>query len=382
MPLRVDTAVPYGNACDVRIVTEGPVPEVHFAADPHGGPECLWFCFRLVADEGRAGGDRVRLVLQHASNMLGGRPAEAMRPVARYDGRDWQRLAPGTAEPLPDGRWFTVWTVPAPATWMDVAYCYPYGRPEVEALVAETAGVWRAETIGVSQGGRPIVRLSNGPGQEGGERPGLYFVGRQHSGETPGTWVLDGLLRSLATKGEAAPLVWAVPLSNIDGVEGGDYGKDNFPFDLNRAWDHPPTGQPMRHEVLVIQRDANRWRVRCRPALGLDFHAPGGCETDGAYFYLPDRHAESQAYARAHRWAALLAAAAGPTYMAGESARVADYPSRWTTPSFRYFFQALGIPGLCLETPYATAGETLLTREAYRDFGRRLAEGLVRALRV
>jgi predicted deacylase len=260
---------------------------------------------------------------------------------------------------------------------VDIAFCYPYGLPELEALVRDCGGYWQADTIGVSQRARPLTRLSNSPGQVDGSRPGLYLVARQHSGETPGSWVLDGLLRHLATLGERAPLVWAVPLSNMDGVEQGDYGKDNFPYDVNRAWGSPP----MRHETLVIQRDMQRWKARCKPTLGLDFHAPGASEADGAYFYLPDPDKYGEQHRGAAKWADVFGAALTSQVASKQIGRVARYASRWETPSFvTYCCHTLGLCGLTLETPYALAGETLLTPQLYQEAGARMATAIVKEL--
>jgi hypothetical protein len=359
------------------------VIEVCFTPDPHGGPECLWFCFRLLQANPVAGAQpcaqgKVRLVLEHSYNMLGGHEPQHIRPVIRYPDGDWQRLAAGAVEELPDGRVQVAWLVDGRVP-LDVAICYPYGRPELEALIADTDGYWRADTIGVSQGGRPLLRLSNGYGQAGGERPGLYLLARQHSGETPGSWVLDGFLRYVATLGPEAPLVWVVPLSNVDGVEGGDYGKDNYPYDLNRAWGQPP----MRHEVLVYQRDMQRWAARCRPALAIDFHAPGACETSGIYCYLADPARYPQFHEQALSWTTYLKGALTGKYAAETFERVADYPSRWETPRFStYCWERLDVCGLGIETPYASVGDLVLTWEDYREAGARIARGVVERLEL
>ncbi len=289
------------------------------------------------------------------------------------------RLGAGTAEQLPDGRNRVAWIVGAPESFVDLAYCYPYGQPDVDALMRETNGYWRADVIGVSQGARPLVRLSNGSGEVGSKRPGLYLVARQHSGETPGSWVLDGFLRHVASLGQGAPLVWAVPLTNVDGVEGGDYGKDNFPYDLNRAWGTPP----MRHEVLVFQRDMGRWKARCRPLLAIDFHAPGACETDGIYCYLADPARYPESHQAALAWTTAIKSALTRQYAAEMFERVADYPSRWETPHFTtYCWAQHGVCGLGIETPYAMVGDLVLTRERYREAGARIAEGVVNGLSV
>jgi hypothetical protein len=375
--LRVDAKVPYGNACDVSVVEEADVTVVSFAPDPHGGPEVLWFCFRLTREGGRKGpAGKVKLVLKNMANILGGSDASAMRPVVAGPDGQWRRLDAGRARELPDGRVNVEWTIDEPSDFVDLAYCYPYGMPEVDALVAETGGFYRADTIGVSQAARRIVRLSNAPGEPESDRAGLYMVARQHSGEVSGSWVLDGFLRHLASLGEKAPLVWSVPLTNIDGVEGGDYGKDNFPYDLNRAWGTPA----MRHETLLIQRDMRRWKARCRPVLALDFHSPGACETDGIYGYLVKNEVDFEHFRASKKWAVIFAEALGPDYAAANFSRVARYASRWETPGFSTFCaRDLDVCGLTLETPYALSagGKVVLTRERYCEAGARLAAVVV-----
>ena len=373
MSMTVDATISHGNACDIEVREEGNTALVEFAADPHGGPECLWFCFRVRRDEGTFDPQvgKVQLVLKHFGNILGGSDPSAIRPVARYEGDAWQRLEPGTADNSPDGRVRACWTIEAPTSYVDVALCYPYGRADLHELVNETDGFWRCDTIGVSQAARSILRLSNDYGAIDGDRPGLYLIARQHSGETPGSWVLDGFLRQIATLGKDAPLVWAVPLSNIDGVEQGDYGKDNFPYDLNRAWGQPP----MRHETLIIQRDMRRWQKRCRPVLGIDFHAPGACETDGIYMYLPTPENYPTEHELADRWTARMAGALTHKFAAEPANRVARYRSRWETPGFvGYCCDELKLCALTIETPYASANGTLLTQDAYRQAGQRLAD--------
>jgi hypothetical protein len=316
--------------------------------------------------------------------MLGGDPPQYMRPVVRYgaEPETWQRLGEGRVTRRPDGQTRVAWEVRAPqsaseSAFADVAYCYPYGRIEVEALVRSSGGYWQADSIGLSQDGRSVLRLSNDYGQVDGQRPGLYLMARQHSGETPGSWVLDGFLRQIAALGEAAPLVWAVPLANVDGVEGGDYGKDNYPYDLNRAWGRPP----MRHEVLVFQADLGRWAERCNPALVLDMHAPGACETSGIYCYLPDPAVHSRFHQEALSWTASIKGALTPVYAADCFERVARYASRWETPRCTgYCWSRHGVCGLGVETPYAMAGDLVLTREHYREAGARMAAGVVAKL--
>ena len=120
-------------------------------------------------------------------------------------------------------------------------------------------------------------------------------------------------------------------------------------------------------------------RIRCRPRVCLDLHAPGGCETTGVYAWLPKPERTSpEHHARSAAWAAKLGAALGRQYAHREPfADVPRYASRWETPGFAAFCAELDCAGLCLETSYQAAGETVLTVAHYHEIGRRLAACLV-----
>jgi hypothetical protein len=137
----------------------------------------------------------------------------------------------------------------------------------------------------------------------------------------------------------------------------------------------------MRHEISVYQWDMARWRDRCRPLLGIDFHAPGACETSGVYAYVPDPDSERAAYNMVMPWADRIGEVLTPHYAAQPFARVPRYPSRWETPSFRaYGWSQLGVPMITFETSYAMAGGHVLTQADYREIGRRIALGVLSGL--
>ena len=375
MPFIVDTGIPFGNACDISVGIGGQITEVSFAPDPRGSPECMWFCMRIISRQQPAP-SKLRLLFKNPQNILGGSRPLNIRPVMRYGSQSWQRLEAGELCERADGRVDLAWTVDAPADHLDLAFCYPYGRDELFTLLCHARGYFRCDSIGVSQGGRPLLRLANDYGQPASARPGLYLIARQHAGETPGSWVLDGFLRHLAALGEAGPMVWAVPLANIDAIENGDYGKDNYPYDLNRAWGRPP----MRHETLVLQQDIERWKKRCRPVLAIDFHAPGASEVDGVYACVPDSQHYPEIYREACPWSALCREALAE-YAAPVFERMPNHPSRWESPYFtQYLWEQHRLCGLALEIPYALANGHILTRESYHEAGARLAAAVVKRL--
>jgi hypothetical protein len=203
-------------------------------------------------------------------------------------------------------------------------------------------------------------------------------VARQHAGEVSASWVLDGMLRRVA---ELQPdvLLWCAPLVDIDGVEQGDFGKDAPPVDLNRAWQQPP----LRHEVIVLTQDIDRWAQRCRPMVALDLHAPGLCECDGLYLFRNDPTEEPAARERSDSvWAERLGSSLGDL-AAPQVLRVPRYRSRSRGVTARqYFTQQMNIAAFTLECPYAAADEQVLTIPRYRQAGARLADALCQGLQT
>jgi len=373
----VDTAIPYGNAADVHVEKASPVSTVEFMPSPGGGRETMWFCFRLKNTD--ADCRQVRLVIKNFQSLLGGGAAENCRIVVRYEGGDWQRTEAGVTETQPDGRYDAVWHIDAPQTYADVAWCYPYGVPELDELVSDTGGYWKRDTIGLSQGSRPLYRICNSYGEENSNRPGLYLISRQHASETSGGWMLDGFLRHIASAGDAAPLVWAILLANIDDLEEGHYGKDPHPIDLNRSWGNPP----MRHENLVFQRDMQRWSRRCKPFLTIDSHSPSACENSGIYVPSPAAELSPEHHTAVAEWAEPLERHLGEYALPGVL-NFARYGFRQTASvTFsRYAWAKFNICGITFETPYSTVNDIVLTRESYRNAGSRIAAAVLERLQL
>lgn len=374
-----------GNVCAVSVERHNGEWHVRFAADPRDGTETLWFYFRVDGDAG----DAFKLILTNAELCLGGYGDWGkVHPVVRhlYDSglseggqgtEGWQRCEGGTMHNLPDGRFEVSWDVCSLTGSFEFAFCYPYTHRELEETLKVCGGYWRCDIIGVTSKGRPMMRLSNSYGDGERNRFGVYIIARQHSGETPGSWVLDGLLRSATNNLSPDELViWAVPFANLDGVVEGDYGKDPHPIDLNRAWFSP---MPMRYEAAVMQSDIVRFAKRCKFIAAIDLHAPGALESNGAYFQLlKPLQAASNA---AKRFVDVVVKHMPKELMREEPFQVAQYPSRWSNQSVqgefsRWVWERFAIPAVAFETPYSRSRETLLQVEHYRQLGSALLEGL------
>lgn len=376
MTLSVATNIPYGNASDVSIEETKDSATIFFAASPSDGPQSLWFCFRVKTNKKLK---HIRFVLKHPYNMLmGSCDLLNILPVVKKDNRQWQRFEKTYQfYILPDGRYEISWVLNKPGKINDVALCYPYGTPELENLVEESNGYWKKDIVGVSTENRQIIRISNNYSFTGSKNSGIYIVARQHSGETPGSWVLDGFLRYLMSVKTQDLIVWAIPLSNIDGIEKGRYGKDYFPLDLNRSWGK----RVLRHEILVIQRDIARWQERCNPLLGLDFHAPGGAEGDGVYFPTTNKGNIAGIKKKQIYWINRIGKTVGKDYMFPnyrKNARSEGNLKNLTGLEFTdYFDFILKTPGLCLEIPYGINNGMILTKRDYKEIGKRIATAIL-----
>ncbi len=377
MSLRVDSRFAGGNVAAVRVVESASAAEVEFAAHPCGGSESLWFFFRVVASApGEPHPNSLTLTAKFLRNMTGCASPASLRPVYRGEGQNWNRTKTGVVSTAADGLASVSWTIPYPEPSTEFALCYPYGMQEVKTLVRKSKAYWEMAPIGLSMGGRPIQRISNVV-DRAAQRPGIFLVARQHGGETPGSWVLDGMLQHFARTHESRVLVWAVPLVDVGGIEHGHYGRGGIDLDLDRAWGV----HPLRYETRVIQGDLAEWKTRCRPALILDLQATGGSESDGIYCRLPQGEGGNGAARDAEKWANVFREALTDEYAAADFKHALETSPDQTGMSLGcYARDVLETGALTLAAPYALCGKMSMTPKQYREAGRRIARSAVRRI--
>jgi len=376
MSLRIDSRFASTNIAAVHITESDSGADVQFTGAPCGCSESLWFHFRVCESApDRPHPDKITLTLLFVRSMTGCESPAALRPVYRGDKQGWSRTKAGHVTIAGDGQLSVSWDIPYPAPHTDVALCYPYDQAELQSLVRKSKGYWTSHPIGLSQGGCPMQRLSNSVAPEPRSRAGVFLVARQHAGETPGSWVLDGILDHFSRKRESRVLAWTVPLADAGGIQRGSYGRDSFAFDLDQAWGVPP----LRHETRVIQADMNEWRSRCRPALVLDLQATGGSVSEGLSCRLPGSEEDSAAARDALKWANVFLEDLGADYAAPDFKRTSEgAPSTAGLSLGAYARQVLAVGALTLDVPYALCGKTVMTPKQYREAGRRIARSILR----
>ena len=108
-----------------------------------------------------------------------------------------------------------------------------------------------------------------------GKKKSLVFMARQHPGETPGSYVIEGVIEALINFKNIEQLkrqfiIYVIPMVNPDGVIYGNYRTNLAGSDLNRRWRTPsPNNQPEVYYLRKFLVEVNRLNPI---GLIIDFH--------------------------------------------------------------------------------------------------------------
>jgi hypothetical protein len=367
----VGPAAHCGNGL-VTSVENGPQPVIHFLSECRECTEFLWFHLSAKGVKSRP----LRFIWENAYYCLGNSSKLAnVRPVYNIGG-GWRRVDTVEIIETLEGPHVSFVIPPAKNT-AAVAFCYPYGLAELESMIGDLPAKPEETIVAVSSRSRPIKRFrfpASTPALRGSttKPPGVYIIARQHSGETPGTWAMDGIFRFLAAGGAPGIEWWLVPFVDLDGVEDGNYGKDALPFDFNRAWGK----LPMRPELKGLQRDIATFSTVTSPSILLDLHAPGHNE-DGVYTHLPHDGRPDEQRSHVQQWAECLHKQLVEVMGRDEEAYWHDmnYISRWDKNNTvcSWAWDEMKLPAFGTEVSYQSYGGEILDPDGYRKVGRSLA---------
>lgn len=388
--MRLDTRFPGGSATDLAVTHER---VVQFAAAKDTSLCSMWFHFRIRGAEGQA----VRCNWLRTNEVLGGGSLGKAVPVYR-DGSDgpWRRVDPRGCRFSAVQHVFS-FVVPCRSDTTHVAYCYPYGRRELNAFLRTirhdprvrlrrlidgaqppSAGALDAQSGATGLQSRAVPLLELGaPARHGGPKKQIWIIARHHAGEVPGSFVLEGLVREALRTQAMLELadVHIVPMIDMDNVERGCYGKNSRPRDYNRDY----CTAPKRPEVAAVIDAVRRWSDG-HVDYYLDLHAPtpGDCS-----FLVPCKRTlvSNDTWRRCWAFGARLEAAAP----ASCPVRVADYhvsAMNWSGEDYdmtstAFFHRAFGALAMTLETSYHRDWQGRLLRPSgWRSLGRAAARTL------
>ncbi|XP_055580179.1 cytosolic carboxypeptidase 6 isoform X4 [Falco cherrug] len=161
------------------------------------------------------------------------------------------------------------------------AYCYPYTYTRLQhyldSLQRRNMDYFCRESLGLSVQKRQLDLLTiTSPAnlRPGAEQKVVFITARVHPGETPSSFVCQGIIDFLVSQHPIAKvlrdhLVFKIaPMLNPDGVYLGNYRCSLMGFDLNRHWANPsPWAHPTLHGVkqLIIEMYNN-------PKINLEFY--------------------------------------------------------------------------------------------------------------
>ncbi|GEQ98078.1 hypothetical protein JCM17844_17150 [Iodidimonas gelatinilytica] len=219
-----------------------------------------WFYFRAT------GGQNVncRIIIENASESAYPEGWHNYSVVASYDRQNWFRIPTDY-----DGKKLTINHRPeTDVVWY--AYFAPYSMERHGDLIATAATnpLVRLRSLGQTIDGQDIdmIELGSGGGPNGKK---IWFIGRQHPGETMAEWWMEGLLDRLldfddpvARKLLAKARFYIIPNMNPDGSRRGHLRTNAAGVNLNRVWDNP--SEETSPEVYWARRNMER--------LGVDFH--------------------------------------------------------------------------------------------------------------
>lgn len=138
---------------------------------------------------------------------------------------------------------------------VQVSHSYPYPLNEVYARLDSLSKQWMTERIPL----RDNVWLYKVYKDElSKQNPIIYISARCHPGETPGSYVLDGLLSSVELLLDKFQC-WIVPAINAEGIRAGNYRADTKGNNLNRCYSKTEYPDLITADIikLVTQNECN-----------------------------------------------------------------------------------------------------------------------------
>lgn len=214
-------------------------------------------------------------------------------------------------------------------------------------------------------------------GQDGPGIQPVLITGRQHANESVASYVLEGFMQAALSDTPAGEefrkkyVLYAVPLTDIDGVEDGDQGKNRAPHDHNRDWSATPI-YPETVALMELDKEKDF-------KLAIDFHCPtllmdihqriyfGGLQSP------PAKNKENlEEFARLITELLPQGAPGGPVLMSKPE------PKKQENKHAHYFgFQEGAIMVCTLEFPFAPP-EAEMNPSALREYGRVMLEAWVK----
>jgi murein tripeptide amidase MpaA len=195
-----------------------------------------WFYFKLQTQKNRL--HNIRLL--NASESQFSSAWREYQVMASYDEKNWFRVKTSYDERE------LVFTHTPERNSVSYAYFVPYSYLRHQRIIKETIDSKQAslDILGRTIQGNPIELLTFGNPNKAKKK--VWFIARQHPGETMAQWFAEGLIERLVNQDSVAKeilktcVIYIVPNMNLDGSILGNHRTNSKGLDLNRQW-HSPT---------------------------------------------------------------------------------------------------------------------------------------------
>lgn len=181
-----------------------------------------------------------RYVISNAAHAAYPRGWENYQAVASYDREYWFRVATR----YDNGQLIIQHNSTQPQIYF--AYFAPYSMERHADLLAyaQSTGACDIQTLGTTLDGQSIDCLRFGEDTAGKKK--LWFIARQHPGETMAEWWMEGMINRLLDDSDAVvksilakAVIYLVPNMNPDGSRRGHLRTNALGANLNREWEAP-----------------------------------------------------------------------------------------------------------------------------------------------
>lgn len=236
-----------------------------------------WFYFRLSGVEGQD----CKVKFLNAGECSYTKGWEGYRVVVSEDRKHWRRVDTDF-----DGKIMTAHVTPK-ADAIYLAYFAPYSlerTADVTARAMRSSRV-RHKVLGQSLDGQDIDLLTIG--EAGPDKKPLWFIARQHPGETQGGWWMEAFLERMTDRNDAVAnrlleksVIYVVPNINPDGSRRGNLRTNAVGANLNREWQNPTLERSpeVYHVRAKMQEVGNHFCLDVHGDEGLPYNFIAGYE--------------------------------------------------------------------------------------------------------
>lgn len=250
MPIHISDQFDAGN---IVVIDDRRADQVKLAIRPdHGSEHYQWFHFRVSGARGVALG--LEITNAAGASYVGG--WAGYQAVASSDRERWYRVP--TTWDAEAGVLRIEHTPDRDQIWY--AYFAPYSQERHRDLVARCgeSPFAQLQRLGATLDGRDLDLIQVGEAAEG--RKPVWFIARQHPGESMAEWWMEGFLDRLLDADDALArglrdrlTFYVVPNMNPDGSARGHLRTNAAGVNLNRVWHEP--SMETEPEVKLV-RDA------------------------------------------------------------------------------------------------------------------------------